>query len=149
MILDHIKNAGLYASLSPRFRQAFDFIRATDLSVIPEGRHEIDGDRLFVIIFEYLTKEQGRGIWEAHRRYIDLQYIVRGTEQIWWGQLSRFQQGAYDEARDFLPMVGKGECLTLNDGDFMVLFPDDAHMPSMAVDAPVMVKKAVFKIAVN
>jgi len=149
MILDHITNAGLYANLSPLFKRAFDYINETDLSALPAGKYEIDGDRLFAMIFEYVTKEPGAGVWEAHRRYIDLQYIVRGTEQIWFGRVDRFRQGVYEEEKDFLPLSGEGESLTLGEGDFMVLFPADAHMPSMAAYQPTMVKKAVFKIAVD
>lgn len=149
MILDHITNARLYAGLSPRLQQVFEYLRETDMAALAPGKYELDGDRVFAIVSEYTTKAPGAGKWEAHRRYIDLQYLIRGTEQIWVGRVDRFRQEAYQPEKDFLPLFGEGEALTLHEGDFMILHPDDAHMPSMAAGEPSPVKKVVFKIAVE
>lgn len=147
MIIDRIGNAHLYSNLGPRFALAFDWLRQTDLAAQPLGKYELDGKNVFVAVQEYTTKAAGQGKWEAHRRYIDVQYIVHGTEQICWAQLGRMQQGAYDDAKDFLALSGTGDFVTLHGGDFMILFPDDAHMPNMAIGEPSTVKKAVVKIA--
>jgi YhcH/YjgK/YiaL family protein len=97
---------------------------------------------------EYNSKLPEQGKWEAHRRYIDLQYITVGTERIGYAHLSRLAQGDYNLEKDFLALTGTGDFVTLSAGDFMLLFPEDAHMPGMAVDAPIPVKKVVVKIAV-
>ena len=97
---------------------------------------------------QYDTLERAQGAWEAHRRYIDLQYVVAGRERIGYAQASRMTPGAYDRERDLLPLAGDGDFLTLGAGDFMLLFPDDAHMPRIAVAAPAPVRKVVVKIEV-
>src|SRR5687768_1995819 len=80
MILDNIENCATYMNLGPRFKQAFDFIARTDLKSLPLGKHEIDGDNLFVILMEYETKDASDCIMENHKKYIDIQYMLRGEE---------------------------------------------------------------------
>ena len=119
------------------------------MASLPPGRYELDGINLYVMSQEYTTKLPEQGKWEAHRRYIDLQYIVSGTERIGYAHLSRLTQGDYNSEKDFHALSGVGDYITLSAGDFMLLFPEDAHMPGMAVGDPVPVKKVVVKIAVK
>jgi biofilm protein TabA len=149
MIIDRISNAHLYEHLSPRIRRAFDHLRRTDLAALALGRHDIDGDTLYVMLSQYETKPKPQGVWEAHRRYIDLQVVTQGSEQIGYNHVSRLAPGAYEADRDFVPLAGDGDFLTLTAGGFMLLFPEDGHMPGIAAGAPSPVKKAVFKIAVE
>ena len=149
MIYDNIKNANTYANLGPRFQQAFDYLRKTDLSVLPVGRIELDGKNLYVMVQEYNSKLKEQGKWEAHKRYIDLQYIVSGTEKMGVAALGRLQMGEYNPDKDFQALSGEGVFLPLGPGDFMLLWPQDAHMPGMAIDAQVPVKKVVVKIAIE
>jgi YhcH/YjgK/YiaL family protein len=147
MIFDTIMNAHLYLRLSPSLAHVFDYIAATDMPSLAAGRHDIDGCDVFVLISDYSTRTESQGTWEAHRRFIDLHYIINGTERIGFAPISRMKPGAYDQAKDFLAIEGTGDFLTLRKGDFMLLFPDDAHMPSLAGgNDPTPVKKAVFKI---
>jgi biofilm protein TabA len=98
---------------------------------------------------EYISKLPEQGKWEAHRRYIDLQYVALGTERIGYAHLSRLTQGDYNPDKDFQALSGDGDFVILSAGDFMLLFPEDAHMPGMAVGDPVQVKKVVVKIAIS
>jgi YhcH/YjgK/YiaL family protein len=148
MIIDRITNAHLYVDLSPRIKHAFNYIQLTDLMTLDAGRYELEGQSLYVIVQEYNSKPKDQGRWEAHRRYVDLQYIIRGTEQIGYAHLGRLSPGEYDAAKDFLPLSGQGDFLTLHAGDFMLLMPEDAHMPGVAVVGPGPVKKAVVKIGI-
>ena len=149
MIIDRISNAHLYEHLSPRISRAFDYLRRTDLAQLAPGRHDIEGDTLYVMLSQYETKPRPQGAWEAHRRYIDLQVVVRGSEQIGYNHLSRLKPGPYAADRDFIPLAGDGDFLTLSAGDFMLLFPEDGHMPGIAIGATGPVTKAVFKIGVK
>jgi YhcH/YjgK/YiaL family protein len=149
MIIDKLSNSHLYESLSLRIRRALQYVRQTDLAATDVGRYEIDGSNLYAMVQQYSTKLREQGVWEAHRRYIDLQYVVQGTERIGYVHLSRLTKGEYDEAKDFWRLTGEGDFLTLSSGDFMILMPEDAHMPGMAVDAPSPVRKVIVKIAVQ
>ena len=149
MITDSLENAATYLALHPRFERAFNFIQSPEFSTLPAGKYELDGKQLYVGIDEYTTKADGKGKWESHRKYIDIQLVIEGTERVCLAPLGKMQQGEYDPTKDFLPLSGQGEFLTLRPGEFMILFPQDAHMPSMAVGSPMPVKKAVVKVAVE
>jgi YhcH/YjgK/YiaL family protein len=149
MIIDRIGNAHLYYAVNAKFQRAFDYIHDTDTSSIPVGRYEIDGDNMYAMIQQYNTKLKEQGFWEAHRRYIDLQYIVQGVEGIGYANIYHLQQGEYDASKDFLPLYGDGDIFTLCNGCFVLLLPEDAHMPGLAIGSPAPVKKVVIKIAVD
>jgi YhcH/YjgK/YiaL family protein len=137
----------MYLTLGAHIRRAFEYLQQADLASLPTGRIELDGANLYVTSQEYTTKLPEQGKWEAHRRYIDLQFVISGSERIGYAQLSHMAQGEYNSEKDFLALTGSGDYVTLAAGDFMLLFPEEAHMPGMAVDQPVPVKKAVVKIA--
>jgi YhcH/YjgK/YiaL family protein len=148
MILDNIKNRSLYASLGPRFKLAFDFISKTDLQTLSLGKHVIDGDDLFVIIMEYETKDAADCIMENHKKYIDIQYMLRGEE--FMGLKTYGAEVAttpYDESKDaafYNPQFDS--LIKVSAGQFAIFFTQDLHMPSMKVGAPAKVLKAVFKV---
>lgn len=147
MITDRLTNAHLYSSLGTRIQRAFEYLQNTDLHSLPTGKFDLDGKNLYINSQEYLTKLPEQGKWETHRLYIDLQYIISGTERIGYAHLSRLVQEDYDPGKDFLSLSGTGDFVTLSAGDFMLLFPEDAHMPGMAVENPTPVKKVVVKIS--
>jgi YhcH/YjgK/YiaL family protein len=146
VVIDQIANAYLYLALGSRIGRALEFLRHTDLASLEPGRHELDGDRIYALVSEYVSKRPDYDRWEAHRRYIDLQCLASGTERIGYAPADRLDPGTYDDARDMLRLSGPGEFLTLRPGDFMLLWPGDAHMPGVAVDEPSPVKKVVVKI---
>jgi YhcH/YjgK/YiaL family protein len=149
VIVDTLNNSSLYRGLSPRIALAFDYLCGSDLRDAAAGTFEIDGTRVYAIIQDYISLPLLQGAWEAHRHYIDLQYVIAGTERMGHAHISRLAPGAYDPTRDVLPLAGEGDFLTLGPGDFMLLFPADAHMPRIAVGAPAPVRKVVVKIAVD
>jgi biofilm protein TabA len=148
VILDTLVQSGRYAGLHPSFPRAFDFLQTSDLASLAAGRHDIDGDRLFVLI----DRQDGRGHdgarLEAHRRYIDIQLTIAGAEEIGWLPLSACEQRTvFDAAKDIgffddRPRVW----LPVPSGTFAIFFPEDAHAP-LAGQGPL--RKAVVKSAVD
>lgn len=149
MIIDTIKNAPLYYAIHANFKRAFEYIASIDTAYIPAGRYEIDGTAMYALVQEYDTKLKEKGFWEAHRRYIDLQYMVQGVEGMGYSNIHHLQQGEYDKSKDFLPLFGEGDQVALKSGSFVLLLPEDAHMPGMAIGEPAPIKKVVIKIAVE
>ena len=149
MIIDLLANMYLYAGLNPRIDRAFAYLRETDLAALEPGDYAIDGKNIYARALTYTTRVPENGVWEAHRRYIDLQVMVLGDERVRYAPLSGLTPGAYDEAKDFLRLSGEGDSITLPSGSFMLLWPTDGHMPCLAVDRPEPIKKVVVKIAVE
>ena len=145
MIFDMLTNSYLYTDISARMDRAFDYLNLTDLAKLPVGRINLDGDHVYVLVQEYTTKAPEEGKWESHRRYLDLQYMHSGCERIDFALVDTMKLGEYAEDRDFQAMTGTGNPLTLVPGSFAVFFPQDAHMPGLAVGKPSWVKKVVVK----
>ncbi len=148
MIIDQLKNASQYFGAHPRLESAFKYLRNTDLAKIEAGRYEIQGTDIFVLVQNYDSKAKEKGRWEAHRKYIDIQYVYKGTELIGYAPIDTLQAGAYDEGKDFWEFKGDGVFVKVQAGAFVVLFPQDGHMPGIAVSAPEPVKKIVIKVKV-
>ncbi len=148
MIVDELRNAHLYRGLSSRIALAFDYLCSTDLASLPPGNYEID-ETMHARVLAYPSRAPDDGVWEAHRQFLDLQYMVDGVERIRYAPVSRLTPGDYDEAKDFLRLDGEGDAVTVPAGSFMLLWPSDGHMPCLAVGDPAPVKKVVVKIAVE
>ncbi len=149
MILDELKNAKLYAAASPGLAKAFKFLAAADLNALPNGRHEIEGDSLYASVMTYDTKPLDKAVWEAHRRYMDVQYIITGQERMGYAPLGALTpRGDYNSEKDCILLDGAGSHFTVTQGMFAVFGPLDAHMPGVALAAPAPVKKIVVKVKV-
>lgn len=130
------------------WKAAFNFLKEKDLNVLEPGRYDLLEDGTYVNIDEYLTKDSAH--FEAHRKYIDIQYLAKGKEYIFVTPLEPHKQHEiqpYDEAKD-IEFFDKEEYTPylLSPDNFMVFFPTDAHKPCMKVDTNEVVKKVVVKI---
>ena len=149
MVIDDLKNAALYMGMHPRMKDAFHYLQKTDFSKIEPGRYEIDGANLFALIQHYDPKPREKARWEAHRKYIDVQYVFSGAELFGYAPLGRLNPVAYDEAKDFHELKGDGDFFYVPAGMFLILFPQDAHMPGISGPGSQPVKKIVVKILLD
>ncbi len=149
MIIDQLSHADFYQSLGSRFARAMDYLRTEDLSKLPDGRNEIDGDRLFAMVVDEPTRPLDQCLWEAHREYHDVQYVVEGVEQMGYAHIGQMNVSVpYDPAKDAEFFEGAGSMLTVPAGSFVIFTPQDVHKPSVAVGRPASVRKIVMKLAV-
>ena len=147
MVKDLLSLSSRYRSLGPRFVRAFDFAKVTDFAAMPDGTYPVDGAEVRVLVQRYTTKLAHEGRWEAHRAHIDLQMVLTGEEHVGVAPIGRLVAEPYDAEKDILWLTGDGDRITLRPGEFVLLWPEDAHMPAMAIDTPMPVLKLVFKIA--
>ncbi len=151
MVVTDIEHALEQVALTPALQKALTFLRQVRLSSLPDGRMEIDGEQVYALVQSYETRG-GEPKFEAHRKYLDVQYVAAGEEIIGWAFIDRMAvDAAYDEAKDVcLGRVPPSEVtpVRLSAGQLAVLYPTDAHAPKLAAGAPVSVKKIVVKVAV-
>jgi len=148
MVLDRLDQSAAYESLNPRLRQAFEFLRTYDLLHAEMGRHEIAGDDVFALFQEYQTKPESEGIWESHRRYMDVQYVITGVERMGYANLNTLMpRDPYNADRDLIFHDGQGCFVTVPAGSFTLFAPQDGHMPCLAAGASSRVRKVVIKVA--
>lgn len=150
MIIDKLKNAALYYTLSPTIKKALNYLEENELKVKEPGKYSIDGDRIFVLISEYKTKPKEEANWEAHRKYIDIQYIISGAEKMGYTSVENITTTIeYSDENDIFFGEGNGDYVTVSEGSFVIFMPQDAHMPSITEDKKQDVKKAVIKILID
>ena len=151
MIFDHLHNARLYENLHLGLKTGVALLADSAIMSLQDGRHLIDGERLIAMPQRYDTRLASAGKWESHRRYIDIQYIVQGEELMGWANTSQLRVSEpYDPARDVAFHEGTGSVVRVPAGYFAIFYPEDAHMPCLAVDdRPALVRKVVLKVAVD
>lgn len=147
MIFDQLKNAELYFQINDRFRKAFDYLRSNDFDNIEPGKYEIDGEDIYAIVQQYDTKPMSSGKWEAHKKYIDIQFMVSGKEKMGYSHKNKMiVTHEYNSDKDALYLKGEGNFLVAEAGYFAVFFPTDVHMPCIAINLSTPVKKVVIKV---
>lgn len=149
MILDTIANADRYASLHPLFAQAFAFMRENDLNALAPGRHHIVGDDLFVVIQHVSGRTRDEAQLECHRKYIDIQLVLEGTDEMGWKPLAdcRDPVSDYRAEKDIRFFHDQADAwITTPAGAYCIFFPEDAHAPLVGSG---WIRKAVFKVAVQ
>jgi biofilm protein TabA len=153
MIATDLAHLGEQIALTPSIRKAIEFLRKARGQELADGRVEIDGDTVYALVQSYETIAGSEAVFEAHRRYVDIQYIVSGDELIGWALLERLSVTTpYDEGKDIcFGSVPPGDItrVRLGAGQLAVLYPTDAHAPKLAVQKTVPVKKIVVKVAVQ
>ncbi len=149
MIFGNINQLNEFSFLEKAVKECFDYAKEQDLSSFEPGKHEIDGDRLFVNIVEYTTKTPEERFWEAHKNYLDVHVMLCGTEQIDLNFIQNMELKEFVEADDFLPMEGEANShVILTDKDFLICYPSDAHRTAVKVGEPQTIKKAIFKVQI-
>jgi len=152
MIVTDLAHIERQALMTPSLRNAIAFLRSRDLLDRPDGRIEIDGDRVFAIVQRYETVSTDAPKFESHRTYIDVQFIASGREVIGWAPIEQMTiTEAYDADKDICfgaVAAGTWTPIHLAAGQCAVLWPEDGHAPKLAADAPSAVMKVVVKIAV-
>ena len=149
MIFGNISKLAEYDFLPKAVLECFEYAKTHDLKSYAKGSHEIDGERLFVNIVEYTTTSPEERFWEAHKNYLDVHFMLDGCEQIDLNFIQNMQLKEFVPKDDFLPMDGeKNSSVVLNNGDFLICYPADAHRTAVAVDKPGTIKKAIFKVKI-
>jgi YhcH/YjgK/YiaL family protein len=82
MIIDLLTNSNSYNAIHPRVARALYYLAKTDFNSMSLGKYEVEGTDIFAIVNEYETKDAADCVWEAHQKYIDIHYILRGSELI-------------------------------------------------------------------
>ncbi len=150
MIADKLSNIELYKSTIPFFNEIFDFINTHQLSSLELGKYTIVGDSVFILVQEYKTQTETEKKWESHKKFIDIQIVLKGQEYLGFSPTqSLVIETEYDKEKDLIfyhnDQIQRSKVLLLKD-DFAIFFPHDAHKPGLHLTHENEVKKAVIKV---
>jgi biofilm protein TabA len=151
MIVDKLKNSDLYC-FNDSFKTAFKFLKTLD-ETSEEKRYEL-GNGIYAVIESYPTKAVSEGRLEAHREYIDIQMVLKENEKIGWQNIDGLdEETQYDSEKDIIfyhPPASLDAFTIIETGTFMLLYPEDGHMPQIQVSSSsLIVKKVVVKIPLD
>lgn len=142
--------AVLYHQNQRHWDQAFHFLKSANLKELPLGKQELEGQHLFVIVQEYYGKQKADALYESHKKYIDIQYVIKGEEIMGLTTLDKvIVKEAYNEEKDIVFYNSDaGEYLKATPENFFLFFPEDVHRPSITTGDSVLIKKIVVKILI-
>lgn len=151
MIFDHLSNISLYKGLSNDIYVGLAYLQQVKPD-IELGVYQLT-PRVKAIVSEYKTKVKNEVGFEAHRKNIDIQYLLKGEERIACMPIEKLTETEpYSEEKDAAFYAAEGvaaQTMTIGNGYFAIFFPQDGHMPQLCVDEPQMVKKVVVKVVVG
>ena len=142
-----------YAKHKERWDKAFAWLKNTDLDTIATGRYTVDGDNVYAVVADSTTKAFNDTRFEAHRKYADIQYVVRGREKIGLAPLSKaLPVSPFDTEKDtgFFEIPEQiCKYYIATQGSFFLFFPGDAHRPGIKVQKTGYVRKVVVKVRID
>ncbi len=153
MIYDLKQHAKTYKGISKNLDAALDYLTRTDMAALAIGRHSVDGERIVVHASSNDTSDSATIRYEAHRKYIDIQLVVRGAERCFYAPVESLEpDGPFADEKDvgyYHDPSGENVFIRLIPGAFALFFPHDAHKPSCHLERKSTVHKVVVKVAVD
>ena len=149
MIFSTLSQSDRYAALHPLFPRAFEYIRNTDLMSLAPGHHPILGEDMFAIVEHMPGRTREAAQLEVHRRYIDIQLVLEGVDEMGWKALIECREPAdeYSAERDIrFFRDAPAAWIAVPTGAFCIFFPEDAHAPLVSSGS---IRKVVLKIALQ
>ncbi len=149
MILDCINHFLRYVRNRENSLMAYDFIMNYQKNPLPCGRYDLDGKRCFALVQSYETVPEEQKDFETHEQYIDLQYVVEGTEKMLWSPREHLEIKTPLDAEKDVEFYSGGEtacALVVHEGEFAVFYPQEAHKTGCCVTVPENVRKIVIKM---
>jgi len=147
MVLDHLENCVFCLPLNAGFEKAFAFLSRPGLKDLPPGKYEIDGERIFAIVVNEPGRDRESSALEIHERYVDIQYVLGGTDEMGWKprSLCAAPAGDYDPKKDAQFFNDRPDTwMPVRAGSFAVFFPQDAHT---AMVSEGIIHKVIIKVA--
>jgi len=149
MIFSTLSQSDRYAALHPLFPRAFEYIRNTDLMSLAPGHHPILGEDMFAIVEHMPGRTREAAQLEVHRRYIDIQLVLEGVDEMGWKALIECREPAddYSSEKDIqFFRDAPAAWIAVPTGAFFIFFPEDAHAPRVSSGS---IRKVVIKIALK
>ncbi len=148
MVLDNLSNCEFYYKQHSLFAKAFEFLKTVSENDFENTRVELDGENCFALFFKGEGKGSEKIVLEAHRKYIDIQYVFKGSDLMGYRYLNDCVElnTAYNEKDDYVLFSDAlSTKFTVGEKSFVIFYPADAHAPLIGVEDML---KVVVKIRV-
>lgn len=150
MIIDNIRNSELYNNVNENVKKALEFLKNTDFSDVDSKRFEIDGSKVYASCCTVNKKPVADASWEVHKMYGDIHMVVEGEEDFGYDyKVENSDNLPYNENGDYVYDSDNGNIVKLKAGDFIVVFPQEPHMPAVTTNEDKTVKKIILKFLMD
>lgn len=147
MIINTLSQSERAEAYNEALKLVFDYVKTHDLTQVPAGRIELDGERVFINVADAALKTKEEQKLEVHRAYLDVHIPLSGNETIGWAALADIaveSDAPFDETNDFALFTAPATSyFTLRPGEFCIVFPEDAHAPVIGEGT---LRKAIAKV---
>ncbi len=134
-------------------QEAINYLLNADIKEEDAGKTFVVDDDFYYIVKSYETKDVSDCKFESHKKYVDIQYMIKGTEAMSLIDVNRVNPTTeYNEEKDIMFFENpKEECatLTLSGGNYVTFYPNDAHRPSMKAQNKEVILKAIGKVRIK
>lgn len=148
MMLSNLDTPLSSINVSQRVKTAINFLKNLDKN-IPDGKVEIDDKNIFALVATVKTEHPDKRFFEAHRDYIDVQFVIDGRQIIEWMPVTAFKEEKnYDEDNDLYKFNQNfsGSKIIIGNNNYAIFFPEDAHKPLCFIDEASTIKICVIKV---
>lgn len=149
MIIDCLDQFAQYVKLNKHFATAFAVLNRANLAPLNEGRMEVDGLDVFAEVIRGQGKKPGEAPLETHDQYIDIHYVLDGTDLVGWKARKDMVQPRpkEDPNADVIFYDDEPDAwVQLKPGQFAICFPEDGHVPMISFGE---IHKVVVKVKVD
>ncbi len=148
MIVDRMERFGQYSRNVPEIHEVMRFVEKVKKENIPAGKYPLENG--FVLVQEGMTRPFEEADFEVHRKYIDIQVLVSGTEYVEYADITDLDTKVpFDEEKDLELMEGCGSKIQMKPNMFYILYPADGHKPCCHEKVATNYKKVLAKIRID
>ena len=159
MIITNVNNEIQNKSLAKDIRFCIEFAKKNENKILSlvNGSYDVGYNNIKMNLGKYFTKSENEKFWESHKKYLDVQIMINGTEKVAINDIRDMEVKSFDEEKDLTILEGdKAFDIIMKTGDVLVFFPNDVHKPELNVSENddsgsrrKIVTKVVFKIEIN
>lgn len=159
MIITNVNNEIQNKSLAKDIQFCIEFAKKNENKILSlvNGSYDVGYNNIKMNLGKYFTKSENEKFWESHKKYLDVQIMINGTEKVAINDIRDMEVKSFDEEKDLTILEGdKAFDIIMKTGDVLVFFPNDVHKPELNVsenddsgNIRKIVTKVVFKIEIN
>ena len=159
MIFTNMNDEVQNKSLAKDIRFCIEFAKKNENKILSlvNGSYDVGYNNIKMNLGKYFTKKENDKFWESHKKYLDIQIMINGTEKVAINDIRDMEVKSFDEEKDLTILEGdKAFDIIMKTGDVLVFFPNDVHKPELNVsenddsgNIRKIVTKVVFKIEIN
>lgn len=138
--------------LTQRIEEVLNYLKKVNIEDQNIGKRIDVNDDFFYSIQSYKTKPSEECRLESHRKYVDIQMMIKGEELIDLADIASLNlQEDYDDTKDimFWEIPQRMARVKIKSGDYIILYPENAHRGAACEKESLDVLKIVGKVRIK